>query len=62
MILNTAMDVPEAGWRFDNTYARLPQQFYTRTTPTAVRLPAMALFNRSLAEAMGLKLDIRSGD
>ena len=52
------MDFPEAGWRFDNTYARLPQQFYTRTTPTPVRSPAMALFNRSLAEAMGLRPDI----
>jgi uncharacterized protein YdiU (UPF0061 family) len=58
MIPKTAMDFPEAGWRFDNTYARLPQQFYTRTTPTPVRLPAMALFNRSLAEAMGLRPDI----
>jgi uncharacterized protein YdiU (UPF0061 family) len=58
MIPKTAMDFPKAGWRFDNTYARLPQQFYTRTTPTAVRLPAMALFNRSLAEAMGLRPDI----
>jgi len=48
------MDFPEAGWRFDNTYARLPQQFYTRTNPTPVRLPAMAVFNRSLANAMGL--------
>jgi uncharacterized protein YdiU (UPF0061 family) len=58
MIPKTAMDFPEAGWRFDNTYARLPQQFYTRTNPTPVRLPAMALFNRPLAEAMGLRSDI----
>jgi uncharacterized protein YdiU (UPF0061 family) len=58
MISKTVMDSPEAGWRFDNTYARLPQQFYTRTNPTAVRLPAMALFNRSLAEAMGLRSDV----
>ena len=52
------MDFPEAGWRFDNTYARLPQQFYTRTNPTPVRLPALALFNRSLADALGLRPDI----
>ena len=54
MIPKTVMDFPEAGWRFDNTYARLPQQFYTRINPTPVRLPAMAVFNRSLAKAMGL--------
>jgi uncharacterized protein YdiU (UPF0061 family) len=54
MIPKTAMDFPKAGWRFDNTYSRLPQQFYTRTNPTPVRLPAMAVFNRSLAKAMGL--------
>jgi uncharacterized protein YdiU (UPF0061 family) len=58
MIPKTAMDFPEAGWRFDNTYARLPQQFYTRTNPTPVRLPALALFNRSLADALGLRPDI----
>jgi uncharacterized protein YdiU (UPF0061 family) len=57
MIPKTAMDSPEAGWRFDNTYARLPQQFYTRTNPTPVRLPAMAVFNRSLAKAMGLRAE-----
>lgn len=62
MIPKTARDVPEVGWRFDNTYARLPQQFYSRTTPTPVRLPAMAVFNRSLAKAMGLGADLLQSD
>ena len=62
MIPKIAIDVPEVGWRFDNTYARLPQQFYTRTIPTPVRLPAMAVFNRSLAKAMGLGADVLEFD
>ena len=55
MIPKTAMDFPEAGWHFDNTYSRLPQQFHSRTTPTPVRLPELVVFNHSLAEVMGLR-------
>src|SRR5690606_14438644 len=41
------MDTPTAsvadergvGWRFDNTYARLPDHFFVRATPATVREP-----------------------
>jgi uncharacterized protein YdiU (UPF0061 family) len=42
---------------FDNSYARLPERFGTRTRPTPVRAPALIRVNRSLAETMGLDPD-----
>ena len=54
MSQKNAMESSGAGWRFDNTYIRLPSAFYTRVAPGPVRLPELLVFNRSLAEAMGL--------
>ncbi len=39
---------------FENTYARLPEQFYARVNPTAVRAPRLVRVNRGLAELLGL--------
>ncbi len=44
----------DAGWRFDNSYARLPQAFHTRVNPTPVAAPRLVIFNRPLARALGL--------
>jgi uncharacterized protein YdiU (UPF0061 family) len=54
MIRKTGLDLPEAAWRFDNTYTRLPERFYSWINPTPVSAPALAVFNRPLAAAMGL--------
>ncbi|NBU41829.1 MAG: YdiU family protein, partial [Planctomycetia bacterium] len=43
-----------AGWRFDNSYARLPDPFFSRTTPEPVRAPALVAFNEPLAADLGL--------
>jgi uncharacterized protein YdiU (UPF0061 family) len=43
-----------ADWRFDNTYARLPEAFHTRVNPTPVVEPRIVLFNRPLAQSLGL--------
>ncbi len=45
---------PEAGWKFDNTYARLPEAFYARLNPVPVREPKLVVFNDALAQALGL--------
>jgi len=42
------------GWRFDNTYARLPEGFFARVLPAPVRAPAVVLVNHALGDAMGL--------
>ncbi len=43
-----------AGWRFDNSYARLPDRFFSRVNPTPVAAPRLVLFNGSLAQTLGL--------
>ncbi|HEY0657660.1 MAG TPA: YdiU family protein [Pyrinomonadaceae bacterium] len=39
---------------FDNTYARLPEVFYRRVTPTALPAPYLVSFNEKAAELIGL--------
>ena len=46
--------IATAGWRFDNSYARLPEPLWSREVPTPVRSPALVVLNEPLAAAMGL--------
>jgi uncharacterized protein YdiU (UPF0061 family) len=46
--------IHDVGWRFDNSYARLPAAFHTRVNPTPVAEPRLVLFNRPLAQSLGL--------
>ncbi|RKP58185.1 YdiU family protein [Cohnella endophytica] len=48
---------PEAGWNFDNSYARLSPSFYTALNPTPVRSPKLVLLNESLAATLGLRVE-----
>jgi uncharacterized protein YdiU (UPF0061 family) len=41
-------------WRFDNSYARLPERFYARVNPTRVEAPTLIRINAALAETLGL--------
>lgn len=43
-----------ARWRFDNSYLNLPNLFYTRLPPVAVRAPKLLVFNEDLARSLGL--------
>jgi uncharacterized protein YdiU (UPF0061 family) len=53
---------PDAGWNFDNSYARLPQAFHVRLNPVPVREPKLVLFNEALARFLGLNPDVLKGD
>jgi len=44
----------ELGWRFDNSYARLPEGLFSRVDPTPVKEPSLVLFNSELAQQLGL--------
>ncbi len=55
-------DEAVAGWRFDNSYARLPESFYARLRPVAVRAPRLVLLNRPLAGSLGLNPEALAGD
>ncbi|MFZ5987015.1 MAG: protein adenylyltransferase SelO [Bacillota bacterium] len=44
----------QTGWNLDNSYARLPEAFFTIPNPTPVRSPELAVLNHSLATSLGL--------
>jgi uncharacterized protein YdiU (UPF0061 family) len=46
---------------FDNSYARLPERFFTRTAPTPVGGPRLVRLNRELALHLGLDPDRLAG-
>ncbi|RCX17742.1 uncharacterized protein YdiU (UPF0061 family) [Fontibacillus phaseoli] len=50
--------ITEAGWNFDNSYATLPDSFFAELPPTPVRDPKLAKLNHSLAESMGLDIQV----
>lgn len=42
------------GFRFDTTYTKLPEYFYTMCDPVAVSSPSVVVINDDLAKSMGL--------
>jgi uncharacterized protein YdiU (UPF0061 family) len=52
------MSVP---FPFDNTYARLPERFFARVSPTPVRAPRLIRLNGPLAARLGLDAGLLSG-
>lgn len=52
----------QTGWNFDNSYARLPQAFFTKLKPEPVAAPDLVLFNKTLAEELGLNAETLQSD
>ena len=50
--------ISEAGWRFDNSYTRLPELLFDRTPPVPVQRPAILAFNEPLAADLGMDAGI----
>jgi len=50
--------IHRAGWRFDNSYTRLPEPLFSRERPTAVSDPALVVVNAPLAAELGLDPDL----
>src|SRR5829696_847302 len=50
------------GWRLEHSYAQLPPVFHAVVAPTPVRAPRLVVFNRRLAESLGLPSDELAGD
>src|SRR5438270_5077480 len=44
------------GWRFDNTYARLPDVLFVPARPATVQAPRVSVLNHRLAAELGLDL------
>jgi uncharacterized protein YdiU (UPF0061 family) len=49
-----APSIAAAGWRFDNSYARLPEPLFAAAPPVAVRAPRLVKLNQPLAATLGL--------
>lgn len=58
MSRTTVMQRTPGGWRFDNTYSRLPAALFEKTPPVPVSAPAMAVFNHALAVDLGLDVEV----
>ena len=53
-------DLGSMRWRFDNSYARLPQSLYSRVHPVPVADPRLVILNQKLASELGLDIgDLR---
>jgi uncharacterized protein YdiU (UPF0061 family) len=52
------VDPAAVGWRFENTYSRLPEPLFTPATPARVAAPSVSILNHSLAAE--LRLDLRA--
>ncbi len=42
---------------FDNSYSKLPNIFFERINPVAVKKPSLIQFNKPLAKEIGLNLE-----
>ncbi len=50
------------GWRFDNTYSRLPDAFFAAAKPATVKAPRLVILNHQLAQKLGLDFNGLSPD
>lgn len=51
-----------AGWNFDNSYARLPKAFFSNINPTPVASPKLIILNQPLATSLGLNIQSLQSD
>ncbi len=49
-------------FRFDNSYARLPDRFHARVSPTRVKGPRLLAVNAGLADQLGVPLDVLTSE
>ncbi len=59
---DSAPAVSSAGWRLQHTYAQLPGLFHFAVAPTPVRAPRLVIFNRPLADSLGLASEPLAGE
>ncbi|MBW4837806.1 MAG: YdiU family protein, partial [Paenibacillaceae bacterium] len=52
--MSPSNDNPQTGWNFDNTYARLPEFFFTKQEAKPVGSPKLIVLNDPLAAELGL--------
>jgi len=51
---NSNIDIDKAGWSFDNTYARLPNELLVTQVPIPVKSPELIILNKNLSKDLNL--------
>ena len=51
---NSNIDIDKAGWSFDNTYAKLPNDLLVKQAPTPVKSPELIILNKRLSKDLNL--------
>ena len=46
--------ISKIGWRFDNTYSKLPDTMLSKLSPIPVKAPQIIIINHSLSKQLGL--------
>ncbi len=52
------MSKKQIGWKFDNTYAKLPKSLLTKIKPKPVKNPETVIFNHDLSKEIGLDFSL----
>lgn len=59
-LIGSVADNNTVGWRFDNTYSRLPDILFAPAKPATVRAPRVSILNHRLADELGLHIGAMS--
>jgi len=54
--------ISNMGWRFDNTYSKLPDTMLSKLAPTPVKAPEVVILNHSLSKELGLDFSNTSNE
>ncbi|MFD1356878.1 YdiU family protein [Fictibacillus halophilus] len=52
----------KSGWNLENSYASLPEKFYSTINPNPVQAPKLVVLNESLAKDLGLNVEALQGE
>ena len=60
---NSNIDIDKAGWSFDNTYSKLPDNLLVKQAPVPVKSPELIILNKDLSKDLDLDFtDIKEKD
>ena len=54
--------ITKIGWRFDNTYSKLPETMMAKLAPVPVKLPKIVILNNALSKELGLDFSNTSNE
>ena len=55
-------EISKIGWRFDNSYSKLPNTMLSKLLPVPVKAPKLAILNHSLSKELGLNFSNTSDE